>query len=88
MKIREIEKIDGGRKEKGEVMLRVILEHNGKEYSFVGDAWEILDETRFKEILQHWKKNVIPKREMIAKMSDDEIDSKMKKLKSFDTSTL
>jgi len=88
LKIKSIEKLDGGIKEGGVVIFRVTLEHNNKEYSFVCDAWEILDENRFKEILQHWKKNVIPKREMVAKMSDDEIDAKIKKLKSFDTSTL
>lgn len=88
MKIKSIKKLDGGRKEMGEVRLEVTLEHDGKEYSFVGDAWELLDESRFKEILRHWKYNVIPKREMVAKMSDEEIEAKIKKLKSIDTSTI
>jgi len=69
------------RLEDKQAILEVILEDEGEEYRFVGDAWELLDENRFIEILNHWKYTVIPKRRKIARMSDEEIKGEIEKIK-------
>jgi len=66
-----------------QALVRVLIEDDeGDVHSFIADAWEILDEKRLKEILQYWENVVIPGRKKVAKMTDEELEIELEKLKS------
>jgi hypothetical protein len=76
VKVKEIIFVD-----KEQNFVRVVLEDNGEEYSFVGDAWEILDEEKFKIILSDWKNRIIPKMRAYKKLNKEGREKLLNKLK-------
>jgi hypothetical protein len=63
-------KIEGVNKDK--TLFRVTLDRGGKQYSFVIDAWELLDDARFAEILRDWETRIIPKKEAVESLTPEE----------------
>ena len=78
-RIKRAELVD---KERG--LIRITLEEAGEEYEFAGDAWELLDQERVLEILQHWKTKVIPRRRAYGKLTDTEKERKVKELEGIE----
>lgn len=64
----------------GKDQIKVTLEEQGREFTFMGDAWELFNEERRLSILAHWRDVVIPSRLAVEKMSDEEFERKLKKL--------
>jgi hypothetical protein len=63
-------KIEGVNQEK--TLFRVTIEKGGKQYSFVIDAWELLDDARFINILRDWETRIIPKKEVVESLTPEE----------------
>jgi hypothetical protein len=53
-------------------LFRVTVERGGKQYSFVIDAWELLDDARFADILRDWETRIIPRREAAESLAPEE----------------
>lgn len=64
------------RRDGGEGLARVTFEEAGREWAFTGDLWLILYD--LDKTLKHWQETVIPRLLEIEKMSDDEINKKLK----------
>ena len=70
--------------EKGQKILRIVLDADGEEYEFAMDLWDALDLNKVREILLHWKNTVIPKKRQARKMTDTDIATFIESLKGLE----
>jgi len=66
-----------------DTMLRITIDADGEEYSFVIDLWTALDDNEIIETLKHWKNRVIPRKRKIKTFTDKDITQIVERLKMF-----
>ena len=62
-------------------IVEVTLEKGGKEYAFTAKALHVLDEEKFKNLLQIWDEEMIPEREAEEALTDKAIEVALEKIK-------
>ena len=75
VRVKKIELLDGP-------MVKVTLEAEGKEYSFIGEYLEVIP--NLENILRHWKYNVIPRRLAQEAIKKEEMLEKIKSLEGME----
>lgn len=58
-------------------IVEVTLEKGGKEYIFTAKAIHVLDEGKFKGLLQIWDEQMIPEQEAEGSLTDEMIERKL-----------
>lgn len=61
-------------------LVEVTLTKGGKDYLFTAKALHVLDERKFKNLLQIWDEQMIPEREREEGLTDEVIEGKLAEL--------
>lgn len=77
-KIKELKAEKSGERK----LVRVTLEKDGKEYFFTAKATDVTDEDRFNSLLRVWTTQAIPEQEREGKMTDEQLEEDLKRIKA------